>query len=105
MFVWKPCLLRSLGAALALLMFYVACGARADEPKAWVAKNLDDLQSLYRHLHANPELSFQEEATSARLAEELRKLGIEVSVKVGRHGVVGVFKNGAGPTLMIRTDL
>jgi hippurate hydrolase len=94
-----------LGPIGLIVVCAVAWGARADEPKAWVAKNLDDLQSLYRHLHANPELSFQEEETSARLAEELRKLGIDVTAKIGRHGVVGVFKNGAGPTLMIRTDL
>ncbi len=77
----------------------------AEEPKAWVGKNLDDLQVLYRQFHANPELSFQEEKTAARLADELRKLGLEVTTKVGRQGVVGLLKNGPGPTVMIRTDL
>jgi hippurate hydrolase len=77
----------------------------AEEPKTWVGKNLDELQSLYRHFHANPELSFQEGKTAERLAEELRKLGIEVTTKIGRHGVVGLLKNGTGPTVMIRTDL
>src|SRR5437868_3916792 len=105
MIVRMPRRSSSLGPVGLIVAFAIACGARADEPKAWVAKNVDDLQGLYRHLHANPELSFQEEETSARLAEELRKLGIDVTAKVGRHGVVGVFKNGAGPTVMIRTDL
>jgi hippurate hydrolase len=79
--------------------------ATADEPAAWVDKNIDDLQVLYRHFHSNPELSFQEEKTAARLADELRKIGIDVTTNVGRHGVVGVLKNGPGPTVMIRTDL
>lgn len=77
----------------------------AEDPKAWLGKNLDDLQALYRHFHANPELSFQEEKTAARVSEELRKLGIEVTTKIGRQGVVGLLKNGTGPTIMIRTDL
>jgi hippurate hydrolase len=79
--------------------------ARAEEPNTWVRKNLDDLQSLYRHFHANPELSFQEEKTAARLADELKKLNIDVTAKFGRQGVVGILKNGTGPTVMIRTDL
>lgn len=83
----------------------VGAPAFAEDPKPWLGKNLDDLQSLYRHLHANPELSFQEEKTAARVAEELRKLGLEVTTKIGRHGVVGLLKNGPGPTVMIRTDL
>src|SRR5947207_614586 len=68
---------------------FCTCTASAAEPKAWVEKNLDDLQALYKQLHASPELSFQEEKTAARLAEEFRKLGLEVATGVGRHGVVG----------------
>jgi hippurate hydrolase len=64
-----------------------------------------DLEALYKHLHANPELSYQEVKTAARLAKELRDLGFEVTEKVGGTGVVGVFKNGQGPTVMVRTDL
>src|SRR5437667_387012 len=79
--------------------------ARAEDPKDWLPGNLDDLQAIYRQLHANPELSFEEEKTAARLADELRKLGIETTTEVGRRGVVGLLKNGAGPTVMIRTDL
>ncbi len=63
------------------------------------------LESLYKHLHQHPEISFQEKLTAKRIAEELRQLDFEVTTNFGGHGVVGVFKNGAGPTLMIRTDL
>jgi hippurate hydrolase len=63
------------------------------------------LEQLYKHLHSNPELSFQEEKTAARIAEELGKAGYTVTTGVGKHGVVGVLKNGAGPTVLVRTDL
>jgi amidohydrolase len=63
------------------------------------------LDALYKHLHTHPELSLQEEATSARLAEELKKLGFEVTTGVGGHGVVGVLENGKGPTVLVRTDM
>src|SRR5262249_2336101 len=63
------------------------------------------LDDLYKHLHTHPELSLQEEATSGRLAEELKKLGFEVTTSVGGHGVVGVLENGKGPTILVRTDM
>lgn len=66
---------------------------------------INDLIALYQHLHTHPELSLQEEQTAARMVAELTKLGFEVTTKVGGHGVVGVLKNGAGPTVMVRTDL
>ena len=68
-------------------------------------KNIMDLVALYQLLHANPELSLMEVKTSARLADELRKLGCEVTERVGGNGVVGVLKNGPGPTVLIRTDM
>src|SRR4051794_34575708 len=64
-----------------------------------------NLFELYKDLHTHPELSFQEAKTSARFAEELRKAGLEVTTGVGKFGVVGVLKNGAGPTVLMRTDL
>ncbi|MCE9668031.1 amidohydrolase [Myxococcus stipitatus] len=64
-----------------------------------------ELDALYRDLHQNPELSFQEEKTAAKLAERLRKLGFEVTTGVGVHGVVALLRNGKGPTVMLRTDL
>ena len=63
------------------------------------------LESLYLHLHQNPELSFHEEKTSERMAAELHSLGFTVTEKVGGYGVVGVLKNGEGPTVLLRADM
>jgi amidohydrolase len=64
-----------------------------------------DLEKLYVDLHQNPELSLHEEKTAAKMAERLRALGFEVATGVGKTGVVGVLRNGKGPTVMLRTDL
>lgn len=63
------------------------------------------LDKLYKHLHQNPEISLQEKETSARMADELKKAGYEVSTGIGGYGVIGVLKNGPGPVLLIRTDM
>ncbi|WP_291845306.1 amidohydrolase [Maricaulis sp.] len=63
------------------------------------------LEALYEHFHANPELSFRETETAARLASELRALGFEVTEGVGQTGIVAVMENGEGPTLMLRADM
>src|SRR5215470_1084142 len=63
------------------------------------------LEALYLDLHKNPELSLQEEKTAAKLAERMRALGFEVTERVGGFGIVAVLKNGAGPTVMVRTDM
>ncbi len=73
--------------------------------KQGIDKELPSLEKLYQHLHAHPELSYQEEQTAARMAQELKGLGFEVATGVGGHGVVGVLKNGPGPTVMVRTDM
>ena len=70
-----------------------------------VAAEYPSLERLYQDLHAHPELSLMEEKTSAKIAHELRQAGFEVTEKFGGYGVVGVLKNGPGPTLLIRTDL
>jgi len=62
-------------------------------------------EALYLDLHQHPELSFHETETAAKLANELRQLGYEVTTGVGRVGIVGVLKNGTGPTVMLRTEL
>lgn len=88
----------------------------AERPRDWVQdrlKDLDakleaetkDLVALYQHLHANPELSLMEVKTAARMADEVRKLGYEVTEKVGGNGVVAVLKNGPGPVVLVRTDM
>jgi len=86
------------------------CAAAADRTVKEAVRDrleaeLPGLLTLYRHLHANPELSFQEEKTAARVAEELRLAGCEVTTGVGKHGVVGILKNGPGRTVLVRTDL
>ncbi|MCJ7592123.1 MAG: M20/M25/M40 family metallo-hydrolase, partial [Woeseiaceae bacterium] len=63
------------------------------------------LDSLFKHLHANPELSLQEFKTSDRLAAELTALGYDVTRNIGKTGLVGLLKNGDGPTLLIRADM
>jgi len=63
------------------------------------------LDALYLDLHKNPELSTKEQRTSARMADELRKLGYEVTAGVGGTGVVGVLRNGKGPAVLLRTEL
>ena len=63
------------------------------------------LDALYKDIHAHPELAFQEEKTAAKLAAEMRALGFEVTEKVGKTGLVAIYKNGDGPTIMVRTEL
>lgn len=79
--------------------------ARATPGETWVKVHLDDLVAIYQHFHRHPELSFQEKETAATLAKHLRSAGAEVTENVGGFGVVGVLKNGAGKTIMVRTDL
>jgi amidohydrolase len=64
-----------------------------------------NLDALYKELHAEPELAFQEVKTAARLAAEMRALGFDVTEKVGRTGLVAIYRNGEGPTIMVRTEL
>lgn len=74
-----------------------------------IFKIVDELicpyNKLYSDLHQNPELSLQEFRTAAKMAESLRLLGFEVTKSVGANGVVGVFKNGEGKVIMLRTDM
>jgi hippurate hydrolase len=76
-----------------------------EEIKSRANQEYASLEQLYKHLHTNPELSFHEEKTLARIAEELEKSGFAVTRKIGGYGVVGVLKNGNGSTVLVRTDL
>jgi len=76
-----------------------------DEVGRLVAEHYPALESFYRDLHANPELSRMEEKTSAKLAGELRAAGCEVTERFGGYGVVGLIKNGPGPTVLVRADM
>jgi len=60
---------------------------------------------IYKDIHAHPELSFQEIKTAALVASKLKEFGYEVFEKVGRTGVVGIFQNGEGPTVLARADM
>lgn len=90
---------------LLLLSLGVSLSVHAVDLVGVVAKEVPSLTELYKELHANPELSLHEEQSAARVAAELRKVGIEVTEKVGGHGIVGVLKNGDGPVILVRTDL
>jgi hippurate hydrolase len=77
--------------------------------KAQIDASLDKayphLEALYKDIHQHPELAFQETATAAKLAKEMRALGFEVTEHVGKTGIVAIYKNGPGPTVMVRTEL
>src|SRR5207244_9739828 len=64
-----------------------------------------EAHALYLDLHQNPELSGHEAQTAAKLAARLRALGYDVTEHVGGTGIVALLKNGAGPTVMLRTEL
>jgi len=88
----------------------IGLGVRADNSLretvvAQVDAEYPSLFEFYKHLHANPELSFHEAQTATRLASELKQAGFEVSTGVGGFGVVAVLRNGPGPTVLVRTDL
>lgn len=94
-----------LAAAVISLIGLSAAAAEPGADGAWFAAQGDELVNLYKHLHSNPELSFQEVNTARRVADELSKAGAEVTTGVGKLGVVGVLRNGQGPTVLVRTDL
>ena len=102
---------RAGAAALAISLSVPSSGVHAaslavrDAVKAKVEAEYPALESIYRNLHAHPELSFMEEKTAAFVGGELRTLGFQVTEKVGNTGVVGVLTNGAGPTVLVRADM
>jgi len=99
-------------AAPLLLLCLSASPSFAQDLSAFEKQQLPNLVETYKTLHAHPELSHHEAATSALVADELRKAGYAVTDHIGVYpdgtrafGVVGVLKNGAGPTLLIRGDM
>lgn len=95
--------LLAMGVACAVLGF--AGVASAGENIQVSKPEMTYLDALYIHLHENPELSNKEFNTSKRIAAEWEKAGFDVTTGVGGTGIVGVLKNGDGPTMMLRTDL
>ena len=77
------------------------------------ASELPSLLAIYKDVHSHPELSGHEEKTAALVAKELRAAGCEVTENVGKYdnpklkcyGVVGIMRNGGGPTVLVRTDM
>ena len=63
---------------------------------------LPDLESVYKDIHSHPELSMQENRTAGIAADRLKAAGYEVTTRVGQTGVVGLLRNGNGPTVMLR---
>src|SRR5688572_29024445 len=106
---WKSAF-HTLHSAVAIVAFLILlsshrCFADESHSARWLSKNLSSLVDLYLHLHQNPELSLQEKNTAARMAEELRTLGVTVTTGVGGHGVIGVLENGPGKVLVMRADM
>src|SRR6516225_8107887 len=98
--------------AIVCLWSVLTASATAQSVNGLVDQQLPGLVATYKGLHAAPELSHHEEKTSIFLASELRKAGYTVTEHVGRYpngsqawGIVGILKNGAGPTLLIRADM
>lgn len=78
---------------------------QAADLKEEISKDYSYIEGFYKWLHAHAELSFQEKETSKRVADEMRKIGLDVSDHIGGYGVVGVLKNGDGPTVLLRGDM
>src|SRR6266852_5733969 len=97
----------------ATLSIIVTCAHAQQSLDAMVDRELAQLVTTYKMLHAAPELSHREEKTSAFFATQLRALGYTVTEHIGKYdrpgftgfGVVAVMKNGDGPTVLVRTDL
>jgi amidohydrolase len=70
-----------------------------------VESDYPKLDALYKDIHAHPEIAFQEVKTAAKLAAEMRAIGFDVTEGVGKTGLVAIYKNGDGPTIMVRTEL
>src|SRR3954465_3440622 len=83
----------------------LSISAFAQVPTADIDRVYPAAETLYLDLHQHPELSLHEVQTAAKIADRLKSLGYEVTTGVGGTGVVGILKNGAGPVIMLRTEL
>src|ERR1700723_1774126 len=94
-----------LGFLTAFSLFLSSASAQASSGSKEVEAVYPEAHALYLDLHQNPELSGHETQTAAKLAGRLRGLGYELTEHVGGTGIVAILKNGAGPTVMLRTEL
>jgi len=96
-----------------LLFLVPALGLAEQTPQSLADAELPSLLGIYKDIHSHPELSGYEERTAALVAKELRAAGCQVTEHLGKYensklkayGVVGVMKNGDGPTVLVRTDM
>ena len=93
------------GAALIAAGHVHAQAVSETELAAQFTQRWPDLRALYEDIHAHPETAFRETRTAALLAGRMRALGFTVTEGVGRTGIVAVYRNGEGPTLLVRTEL
>ena len=111
--------------SLAALLPAMITSASADDLEQSVASDYNYVEALYKNFHANPELSFKESDSAAKISSELEQLGFKVSKNVGRkwtrkkaktdvgevldgvdgYGLIGIYKNGEGPTILVRADM
>jgi amidohydrolase len=99
--------------AVSLWLVFAVSGFAQQTPQSLADAELPSLVGIYKDIHAHPELSGHEERTAALVARELRAAGCQVTEHVGKYensklkgyGVVGVMKNGDGPTVLVRTDM
>ncbi len=101
--------------SLSILCLIFSASAFAQQPSLEniAASELPSLLAIYKDIHSHPELSGHEEQTSALIAKELRAAGCEVTDHFGKYdnpamkgyGVVGLMKNGEGPTVLVRADM
>src|ERR1700731_4661967 len=101
---------------LSILSFSILAAGSAfaqQTPQSLADAELPSLLTIYKDIHTHPELSGHEERTAASIAKELRAAGCQVTEHLGKYensklkgyGVVGVMKNGDGPTVLVRTDM
>jgi amidohydrolase len=102
---WLPSLAITVAIAAAVLSAQTGGAPWTTPTPAEIDAIYPDVEALYIDLHRNPELAFQETQTAAKLAARVKALGFDVATGVGRTGIVAVMKNGAGPTVMLRTEL
>jgi hippurate hydrolase len=112
-FCYKCAMRISFWSILALSMASIIPAVAQQTPQSLSDSELPSLLAIYKDIHSHPELSGQEERTAAIVAKELRAAGCEVTEHVGKYqnpklrgyGVVGVMRNGDGPTVLVRTDM
>ena len=99
-------IVKNIATLFIALVFVFIAPASAESLRDAIATDYEaNLEDLFLHFHANPELSDREFKTARRLADELRAFGLDVTEGVGGTGIVAVMKNGAGPTVMLRADM